>query len=62
LTGLVVATVLGPVLLLRFVEGSPDVPPSLRGQRLPIVLEVAAIYAENLASRKSGCICPPQVD
>jgi hypothetical protein len=52
LIALGIATVFSDRLLLRFVEASPDHGAELKGQRLPIILEVAANYAEKLGKKE----------
>ena len=53
LSVLAVATPFGlDQVLVRFVEGNPDHDDALKGQRLPMVLEVAAIYAEKLGKKE----------
>lgn len=52
LIALGLATVFADRLLLRFVEASPDHGAELKGQRLPIILEVVANYAEKLGKKE----------
>lgn len=46
LVGLAIATAMGNTMLLRFVEGRPGADAPLKGQRVPIVLDVVMEYAQ----------------
>lgn len=46
LVGLAIATVMGNIMLLRFVEGRPGPDAPLKGQRVPVVLDVVIEYAQ----------------
>jgi hypothetical protein len=52
LCGLAVATTSGQSVVLRFVEGSPDVNCPLKGRRILIALEAAANYGQNRGKRE----------
>jgi len=52
LEALAVCTGHGPQVIVRHVEGRPDSHPQLKGQRLWVVLEVAANFATSLGKRE----------
>jgi len=51
LCGLAIATTTGQSVVLRFVEGSPDVNCPLKGRRILIALEAAANYGQRRGKR-----------